>query len=47
MAEVISLIGMVKFFKEDTNCLEKGELKYKSGFLLDVKLIGHEVKAVV
>eukprot|EP00795_Rhopilema_esculentum_P014980 gene14980-6135_t len=38
---------MVKFFKEDTNCLEKEELKFKSGFVLHVKLIGHKVKAVV
>ncbi len=47
MVEVISLAGMLKFFKEDTNCIEKGELKYKSDFVLEVKLIGHKVEAVV
>ena len=48
MAEqVVSLSGLVTFFREDSNCITKGELKFNSGFVLDVKLKGFEVFAIV
>ena len=36
--EVITLSGMMKFFKEDINTITKGELKYKADFVLDVRV---------
>eukprot|EP00795_Rhopilema_esculentum_P003947 gene3947-15278_t len=48
MAEqLVSLSGLVTFFREDSNCITKGELKFNSGFVLDVKLKGFEVIAIV
>ena len=48
MAEqVVSSSGLVTFFREDSNCITKGELKFNSGFVLDVKLKGFEVFAIV
>ena len=32
MSEIITLLGIFKHFKNDLNCIEKGELKYKPGF---------------
>ena len=46
-SEVISVTGLVKYFKEDPNCVSKGELKYKSDFILEVKLIDMTVVASV
>ena len=37
-SEIISLTGLVKYFKDDPNCVSKGELKYKSDFVFEVKL---------
>ena len=45
--EVISLSGLVSFFKEDPNVIGKGELKYNSDFVLDLGLIDHTIIAKV
>lgn len=45
--EVISLFGITQYFSEDTNCILKGEQKYKSGFVLDARMQDHAVHGVV
>ena len=38
MKEIISLSGMMKFFKEDINRITKGESKYKADFVLNLRV---------
>ena len=38
-AEVVTLGGIMNFFKDDTNCVTKGELKFKSNYVLEVRLL--------
>jgi hypothetical protein len=45
--EVISLAGLAKYFKDDTNVISKGENKYKNNYVLEVKLLGMKISAVV
>ena len=45
--EIITIAGMVNFFKEDTNTITKGELKYKADFVLDLRLTGLTVVSKV
>ena len=45
--EAISLSGLFKFFKEDTNVFSKGEFKINNGFVVEVDFNGIEVSASV
>ena len=45
--QVISLSGLLKFFEEDQNSIQKGEFKYNSNFVLEVKINGFEISATV
>ena len=45
--EVISLAGLATFFKDDTNCIAKGEIKFKNGYVLEVKMLGMQISAQV
>ncbi len=45
--EIITISGMMEFFKEDINSITKGELKYKADFVLDLRLSDHVIKAKV
>lgn len=45
--EVITLAGLAKYFKDDTNCISKGDNKYKNDYVLEVKLVGMEINAVI
>ena len=45
--EIITIAGMVNCFKEDTNTITKGELKYKADFVLDLRLTGLTVVSKV
>lgn len=45
--EVVSLSGMLKFFKDDQNSIEKGEQKFKSGFVVQVKIKEYTINAMV
>ena len=36
----ITLAGLAEYFKDDTNCISKGELKYNDNYVLEVS--GHE-----
>ena len=45
--EVISLSGLFKYFKDYTSLIDKGEIKYKNGYVLQVKLLDMEIEAVV
>jgi hypothetical protein len=41
--EVITLSGMLNFFKDDHNSIEKGEQKFKSGFVLEMQVREHTI----
>ena len=45
--EAMTLGGIMTYFKDNTNCITKGELKYKSNFVLDVRLVDMNVNAKV
>jgi len=45
--QVISLSGLMKFFNEDSNVISKGEIKYNSGFVLDLRLVDYLITAKV
>ena len=45
--EVITLSGMLSFFKDDQNSIEKGEQKFKSGFVLEVQMRGHMINGKI
>ena len=45
--EVITLAGMMNFFKDDTTCISKGELKYKADFVLDLRIDSYNIRAQV
>ena len=37
--EIVTLGGIMNFFKDDANSVNKGELKYKSDYVLEVRLL--------
>ena len=39
--------GLLKFFQEDQNLIQKGEFKYNSNFVLEVKINGFQISATV
>lgn len=45
--EVVSMFGLAEFFKEARNCIRDGEIRYKSGFVLDVRKSEFSVFGVV
>ena len=45
--EVITLSGIMEFFKGDLNSVMKGESKYKAGFVLELKVTEFMIKAQV
>ncbi len=45
--QVISLSGLLKFFQEDQNSIQKGEFKHNSNFVLEVKRNGFQILATV
>ncbi len=45
--EVITLTGIMKFFKDDPNTIEKGETKFRSGYVLELLLSDHKLSAKV
>ena len=45
--EVVTLSGIMNFFKDDTNCFGKGENKFKSDYVLEVKLVEMVIHAKV
>ena len=45
--EVITLSGVMEFFKDDLNSVSKGESKYKAGFVLELKITEFVIKAQV
>lgn len=45
--EVVSIYGMMKYFDDAKNAFCKGELKYKSGFVLQVTMRDHTVHGIV
>ena len=44
---VVSLSGLLRFFKEDSNAVNKGEVTFNSGFVLKVVLNEMEISASV
>ena len=44
---VITLSGMLSFFKDDQNIIEKGEQKFKSGFALEVQMRDHMINGKI
>ena len=47
IAVLITLSGMMNFFKEDLNTIAKGELKYKADFVLDLRNSEYATKAKI
>ena len=45
--EIITLSGMLKFFKDDINTVTKGELKYKADFVLDLRIVDFSIMAKI
>ena len=45
--EVITLASIKIYFKDNVNCISKGELKYKSDIVLEVRLIDMAIHASV
>lgn len=45
--EVVSIYGMMKYFNDAKNAFCKGELKYKSGFVLQVIMRDHTLRGIV
>ena len=43
--EIVTLSGMMDFFKDDLNTISKGEIKYKANFVLDLKLNEYTINA--
>lgn len=43
----MSLSGLFGFFKEDGNSISKGELKYKSGYVLHLKIDDYTIRGKV
>ena len=44
---VVSLSGLMNFFRDDPNCIAKGEVKFTSNYVLEVRVDGFEVIAKV
>ena len=44
---VITLSGIIAFFKDNLNSVTKGELKYKAGFVLELKIAEFVIKAQI
>ena len=45
--EVITLSGMLRFFKDDQNSIENGQQKFKSGFVLEVQMRDHMINGKI
>ena len=45
--EVVTFTGIMKFFKDDANAVEKGEIKFRSGFVLQLSLSDHTLSSRV
>ena len=45
--EIITLAGILDYFKDDINAVRKGELKFKSDFVLDLRIDDLTVNAKV
>ena len=45
--EIITLSGLVTFFRDDPNCIERGEAKYNADYVLEVRLKDYEVLSSV
>ena len=45
--EIITLAGIFEYFKDDVNTIRKGELKFKSDFVLDLRIDDLTVNAKV
>ena len=45
--QVLSLSGLLQFFREDPNVVGKGEVKFECGFVLEVSIHGLEISARV
>ena len=45
--EVMTLNGILSFFKDEQNSIEKGEQKFKSGFVLEVQMKDHMINGKV
>ena len=46
-SQVICLAGLMDFFKEDRNAIEKGETKYNADFVLECKIVDLTVQGYV
>ena len=46
-AQVISLSGLLDFFRDEKNSIDKGEIKFNSNYVLEVRINGFEIKALV
>ena len=45
--EVVTLSGIMNFFKDDQNTVSKGESEFKAGFVLKLKIVGFLIKAQI
>ena len=45
--EVISLAGMIRYFKDNDSLIEKGNIKYANGYVLKVKILDMDIEGVV
>ena len=45
--ELMTLGGIAEFFKDDLNSISKGELKFKSDFVLEFRIVDHSIHAKV
>ena len=45
--EIITIAGIFDFFKQDTNTVKKGKLKFKSDFVLQFRMTSFTINAVV
>ena len=45
--EVISLAGMVRFFKDYDSLIDKGNIKYANGYVLQVRILDMSIEGFV
>ena len=43
VSAIINLSGLVTFFRDDPNCIAKGETKYNANFVLEVRLHDYDI----
>ena len=46
-AKIITMAGMLDFFKDDPNSIKKGEQKYKAEYVLDLRIHDFVIMAKV